>query len=62
MHRNRDIARSRLNDKLDIHLHGEDSEVVKHQNKIKDRERKKYNRSKERLVLKKIFKDREGCN
>ncbi|KAF6780391.1 hypothetical protein AHF37_00113 [Paragonimus kellicotti] len=62
LERNREIARIRLNQKLDELMNGEQSEIVRERKEAEIRERQRYNRAKRRLAAKLAFKAREGLN
>ncbi|KAF7260736.1 hypothetical protein EG68_01450 [Paragonimus skrjabini miyazakii] len=62
LERNREIARIRLNQKLDELMNGEQSEIVRERKESEAKERQRYNRSKRRLAAKLAFKVREGLN
>lgn len=57
---NRIIARRRLHEKLDAHLHGSESAVAQKRGQSDARERQRYARTKRRLEAKWAFKAREG--
>ncbi|KAF8565754.1 hypothetical protein P879_06409 [Paragonimus westermani] len=62
LERNREIARIRLNEKLDELMNGEQSEIVRERKESEAKERQRYNRSKRRLAAKLAFKAREGLS
>ncbi|KAF5405260.1 Mitochondrial polypeptide chain release factor [Paragonimus heterotremus] len=62
LERNREIARIRLNQKLDELMNGEQSEIVRERKELEAKERQRYNRTKRRLAAKLAFKAREGLN
>jgi hypothetical protein len=57
---NRATARLKLQEQLDIHIHGEDSILMKEKAKLLSKKKAKRSKSSERLEKKKAFKEREG--
>ncbi|VDQ07564.1 unnamed protein product [Trichobilharzia regenti] len=60
LERNRELARRRLNDKLDVYYNGEESTIEQIRQKEKLKEDQRYLKSKKRLAAKMAFKEREG--
>ncbi|KAH8877829.1 putative peptide chain release factor C12orf65 isoform 1 [Schistosoma japonicum] len=60
LEKNRELARRRLNDKLDVHFNGENSRIQQIHRQQKLKENQSYLRSKKRLAAKQAFKKREG--
>lgn len=60
LHANRHIARSRLQERLDVHYNGDAAWVNKQAAVEAGLQRLAHNRSKKRLAKKLAFKDREG--
>ncbi|CAH8846630.1 unnamed protein product [Trichobilharzia szidati] len=60
LERNRELARRRLNDKLDVFYNGEESTIEQIRRKEKAKENQRYLKSKKRLAAKMAFKEREG--
>ncbi|CAH8495840.1 unnamed protein product [Schistosoma turkestanicum] len=60
LERNRVLARRRLDDKLDVHFNGENSQVQQIRLQEKSKEHQLYLRSKKRLAAKQAFKELVG--
>ncbi|VDO96831.1 unnamed protein product [Schistosoma margrebowiei] len=60
LERNRELARQRLNDKLDVHFNGENSRIQQLRHREKSKEHQLYLRSKRRLAAKQAFKSTVG--
>ncbi|KAK6968546.1 peptide chain release factor mitochondrial isoform X3 [Biomphalaria glabrata] len=59
---NRKIAKLRLEDKLDLHLHGEESYLGQIEKEERISRKEKKNRAQKKLALKKAFKERENLD